>query len=194
MASRGPATGPGLGLSSGELPFPVMVIPTRNTLRLTPAKTSVAFSTQRITTNLLMPSLLGAIACPKVWRCCTDTGRSVRRQARDRGIWPRSSKSGARAAGRSAVASPLSDRSWIGYAADRDVGAGPQCIRPKAQQSLTAVGSPASSTAERRGPRRREGNPMGPPRAPGTGRGHGDGTISRPMRLFMFWNCAGINE
>jgi hypothetical protein len=36
-----------------------MVIPTRKALRLTPAKTSVAFSAQRITTNLHMLSLLG---------------------------------------------------------------------------------------------------------------------------------------
>jgi hypothetical protein len=36
-----------------------MVIPTRNALRVVPAKTSVAFSTPRITTNLHMLSLLG---------------------------------------------------------------------------------------------------------------------------------------
>jgi hypothetical protein len=59
IAIRGPAMGAGLGLSAGELPFPVMVIPTRKAFRLTPAKTSVAFSTQRITTNLHMLSLLG---------------------------------------------------------------------------------------------------------------------------------------
>lgn len=58
-AIRRPATGAGLGLSTGELPSPVMVIPTRKALRLTPAKTSVAFSAQRITTNLHMLSLLG---------------------------------------------------------------------------------------------------------------------------------------
>jgi len=61
IAIRGPAIGPaaGLGLSTGELPFPVIVIPTRIVVRLTPAKTSVAFSTQRITTSFHMLSLLG---------------------------------------------------------------------------------------------------------------------------------------
>jgi len=59
IAIRAPAMGAGLGLSTGDVPFPVMVIPTRNAFRVVPAKTSVAFSTQRITTNLRMLSLLG---------------------------------------------------------------------------------------------------------------------------------------
>src|SRR5690348_932964 len=72
IAIRGPAMGAGLGLSTGELPFPVMVIPTRNAFVVAPAKTSVALSTQRITANLHMLSLLG---CDRLFESVTVLSR-----------------------------------------------------------------------------------------------------------------------
>src|SRR4029077_9226732 len=105
----------------GELPFPVMVIPTRNALRVVPAKTSVAFSTPRITTNLHMLSLLGG----------------------DR----------------------LSESVAVLYRDGTVLSADRRAIATFAQEQ------------QERGQR-----------------GPVYGTKSPPMRLFVFWNCAGINE
>jgi hypothetical protein len=98
-----------------------MVIPTRNVVRLTPAKTSVAFSTQRITTNLHMLSLLGG----------DRLSESVAALYRDGTV----------------------------LSADR---------------RATATFAKEQQERGQRGP--------------------GYGTKSPPMRLFMFWNCVGINE
>jgi hypothetical protein len=75
--SSGPAAG--LGLTGDALPFPVIVIPTRNVFRLSPAETPDEASTQRVQTmkvNLHMVALLAsAISCPILQRRCTAMGR-----------------------------------------------------------------------------------------------------------------------
>ena len=94
IAIRAPAMGAGLGLSTGDVPFPVMVIPTRNAFRVVPAKTSVVFSTQRITTNLRMLSLLGRSPVRNCGGAVPRRDGSVRRQARDRDVRPGAARAG----------------------------------------------------------------------------------------------------
>src|SRR4029077_577272 len=122
----------------GELPFPVMVIPTRNALRVVPAKTSVAFSTPRITTNLHMLSLLGG----------DRLSESVAVLYRDGTVLS-------------------ADRRAIATFAQEQQERGQSAVWPRRWRS---------------------------PFLPGYRCGRGNGTKLPPMRLFMFWNCARINE